>query len=268
MAATLSPSMLALLLRLCAAFPRRVVIISGRKSSTLRGFLGEALASRVTIAASHGHDVSGPGIFVQVGAEYVPDLAKARDELRARLRDVPGAAVEDNTFSISTHLRCVAEQHRAGVAAAVAEVCAAANSAGSRICLRAGADVLELRPACEPPWHKGTAALHLLRALKLDAADASVLALGDDLTDEDTFAALLPPAGSDPKQLAARGIPIIVAPRDSPLAAPGSACVVISRHTRAAYALRGVVEVEAPRSLFFFLTALSRDTGQQDGGVR
>lgn len=233
--ATLAPSMRAALERLVAATDAaggHVAIITGRSTATISRFLGP-LATKVTIAASHGFEISGSRVSLQTAVEYLPDLALARDALSARLAPIPGATVEDNGWSVTAHFRACSETDRAAVERAVAEV---VSAAGPRIVARGGASVLEIRPNPSTPWNKGTAALALLRELGLEDAAAAVLCVGDDLTDEDMFRALLNrPQGP-------RAVTIHVAPSSSQLSADG-ACIVASRPTAAAYALRGVGEV-------------------------
>jgi trehalose 6-phosphate phosphatase len=92
--AFLPESMKGALERAAASFP--LVILTGRSHDKITAFLGSRLASRVQLAASHGHNIRGRYATKAVGAEYVPDLAAARDALTAQLADVPGVAVEDN----------------------------------------------------------------------------------------------------------------------------------------------------------------------------
>ncbi len=82
----------------------------------------------------------------------------------------------------------------------------------------AGKKVFELRPAMD--WDKGRAVLWLLETLGLDRPDVVPLYIGDDVTDEDAFRALVE-----------LGIGIIVAE--------------IPRPTAARYALQDVHEVRA-----------------------
>ena len=63
--------------------------------------------------------------------------------------------------------------------------------------------VYEIQPNVE--WDKGRAVLYLLEALDLDGSDVLPLYVGDDITDEDAFAAL-----------AGRGIGIFVGDADDP----------------------------------------------------
>ena len=56
-----------------------------------------------------------------------------------------------------------------------------------------GKKVIELQPAVE--WHKGKALLWLLQALALDNAKVVPIYIGDDLTDENGFRAVLALAG-------------------------------------------------------------------------
>lgn len=160
-----------------AAFPCTVVI-TGRSAATAARFLGPTLAPRLQLAASHGFDVRGPLANATVGAQYLPDLAAARDALAAALAGVPGASVEDNAFSVTVHYRNVAPADRPAVHAAVeaylaggtggnsgggagsgGRLDAAANGdpapapPGQRLVARPGNCVHELRPAL--PWNKG-----------------------------------------------------------------------------------------------------------------
>ena len=92
--------------------------------------------------------------------------------------------------------------------------------------------VYELQPNLD--WDKGKAVLYLLAALGLDGDDVVPLYVGDDITDEDAFAAL-----------AGRGIGILVADPDDP--------DVDGRSTRAEFVLRDPREV---RDLLDALAAL------------
>ena len=69
-----------------------------------------------------------------------------------------------------------------------------------------GKKVFEVRPRMD--WDKGKAVLWLLDALGLDRPEVTPIYIGDDLTDEDAFAAL--------KE---RGISLLVSERPLPTAA-------------------------------------------------
>jgi trehalose-phosphatase len=86
-----------------------------------------------------------------------------------------------------------------------------------------GKMVFELQPRLD--WDNGKAVLYLLRALRLDRDDVVPVYLGDDITDEDAFAAL-----------AGRGIGVFVGRPNEP--------EVAGRGTAAEFVLDSTEEVE------------------------
>ncbi len=198
--AVLSPEMSAVIGRLA----RRCVIgiVSGRDLSEVRALVQ---TEGVWLAGSHGFDIQGPGGEHQElpeGRARVPALTEAADLLEGLVAKIPGAWVERKRFAVALHHRQVDDRLVPDVEAAVDEVLA--HSTGLR--KTGGKRVFELRP--DVTWDKGRAVEWLLdRCL---ATDDGVLAvyLGDDLTDEDAFAAL-----------AGRGIGIVVESGDRPTAA-------------------------------------------------
>lgn len=140
--AVLAPPMRAAIARLARHAP--VAVVSGRAREKIREFVA---VEGLYYAGSHGFDIDGPGgLRKQVKTSAVPILRAARCQLEVWLRDVPGASVEDNVFSVSIHWRGVAELNRPRVAAAVDAVLALAPF---RATLRkfAGKCVFELRPS-------------------------------------------------------------------------------------------------------------------------
>ena len=159
-----------------------VALMSGRDAEDVRD---RVRLDDLVYAGSHGFDVIWPdGRREQRGTEYVDRLRAAADELDAALADVPGAELEPKRFAVAIHYRRVAEADVARVEAAVAEV------AGRYDDLRrtGGKKVFELRPDLD--WDKGRALVWLLEQLDLDRDAVLPIYLGDDLTDEDAFAAL------------------------------------------------------------------------------
>ena len=266
------PGIVAALARVLERFPHTVVI-TGRSADKARAFLGADVGGRVQLAAAHGHALEGPFLTREVGAEHLPALAAAAAALRRELEGrVPGAAIEDNRYSISVHTRCVPPERVAEVHACVAAYMAAVG-AGAGLAARGGNCVVELRPAMA--WDKGRAAVLLAGALGMDRPHATILAIGDDLTDEDTFSALRADAaapdggsrrvatsgavadgdselGPPPAPPSSRpctrafGLPIIVC--DDGLSAgaadaAATAAVAVPRATAATHALRSPAEV-------------------------
>jgi trehalose 6-phosphate phosphatase len=199
----------ALVSRLAELCP--VAVVSGRDLPDVRARVG----LDVYYAGSHGFDIAGPGGLYHAHPEAVatePELDAAERELRQALARIAGARVERKRFSIATHYRLVRSPEVAAVERAVNAV------RGRHACLRRGRGkkVIELLPDLD--WDKGAAVLWLLHRLELDAADVLPIYVGDDLTDERAFRALV-----------TRGLGVVV--REKP------------RPTLARYRLRDTAEV-------------------------
>lgn len=181
--ATLSAATRKLLIQL--AQQATVAIISGRDRRDVEQRVG---IDGVVYAGSHGFDISGPdGLELQQSdaVQALPDLDAAERDLRQRMQTIPGAQVERKKFAIAVHYRQVpSDQEAKAVATAVAEV--GPQYAGLRV--RGGKKIFELQP--DVRWDKGHAVLWLIDALGLRKSEFVVIYIGDDVTDEDAFAAL------------------------------------------------------------------------------
>jgi trehalose 6-phosphate phosphatase len=189
-----------------------VAVISGRDLADVRGRVGLA---DIVYAGSHGFDIAGPrGLRWEHPDAHacLPALARAEKALREATHEIPGALVERKAYSLAVHFRNV---HEARVQEVERQVNAVA-AREPRLRQRLGKKVFDLVPDID--WDKGRAVLWLLQALAEDSGDTLPLYLGDDLTDEDAFAALR-----------GRGVGIVV--RDE------------ARPTAASYALDSPVEV-------------------------
>ncbi|MFN8105992.1 MAG: trehalose-phosphatase [Acidimicrobiia bacterium] len=176
-----------------------VGIISGRDLEDVRSI---AHAEHVWYAGSHGMDLLGPdGTRHQHpgSVELAPDLAAAADELEDRLASIPHAWVERKRFATAAHYR----QVDATLWPAVAEAVDATLAGHPRLRRTGGKCIYELRPDVD--WDKGRALWWLFDRAGLDRSGTVALYLGDDLTDEDAFAAL----GDD-------GVGIVVVDYDRP----------------------------------------------------
>ena len=187
----------------------RTAIVTGRSLDKIKIFTASlGSPAQFCFAASHGFDIEGAGTHLRPFAVFRPLLIRAAGAMEAALVPFPGAAVEDNFFSVTAHLRCVDEPQRAGAERAVRDAVrrltegeqVAEGEATLELELRPGKLVLEARPLVE--WDKGRACDAILaRPGDFFAAWGGgttpalgplvVLAIGDDLTDEDTFSALL-----------------------------------------------------------------------------
>jgi trehalose 6-phosphate phosphatase len=114
-------------------------------------------------------------------AEYESLAREAEAELHGLAEAVPGVQIENKGPLLAVHYR------RAEDAAAAREAVLAAvgrSAAARRFRLHEGRMVVELRPPLDVD--KGTAAVTLIERLGLRGA----VALGDDITDIDMFAAI------------------------------------------------------------------------------
>lgn len=169
---------------LLRALARRhdVAIVTGRALDDAQAKVG---VDEVIYVGNHGFEIEGPGISHRRAAD-LPDLVDAAGEVaRARLEGIAGITLESKGYSLSVHYRLVDPKVVPRVRAAVDAVLAAAPG----LALHHGKGVFEVRP--DRPWHKGSAVGYVLDHLDAragpDARPRRMLALGDDLTDEDMF---------------------------------------------------------------------------------
>lgn len=174
-----------------------VAIISGRDRADVQKLVG---VDGIVYAGSHGFDISGPQGAVAGSNErdrFLPMLADVEGELRQALAGIAGSQLERKKYSIAVHYRNVADADLA----AVESVVEYALRRYPKLRDLPGKKVHDLQPRID--WDKGKALLHVLRTLGLDQPEVLPVYIGDDITDEDAFAALR-----------RRGIGIIV--RDEP----------------------------------------------------
>ncbi|HSD19765.1 MAG TPA: bifunctional alpha,alpha-trehalose-phosphate synthase (UDP-forming)/trehalose-phosphatase [Anaeromyxobacter sp.] len=172
------------LLRRLAARPRtQVDVVSGRPRATLQRWLG---ALPIGLHAEHGFWSRTPG-GEWVGAE-VPVVAW-REPVIAILREfaerTPGSVVEEKTAGVAWHYRSADPEYGAAQAK---ELSLHLQTLLSNVPIEIlqGDKVIEVRPH---GIHKGRA---VVAAVARAGEGALFLALGDDRTDEDLFAALPP----------------------------------------------------------------------------
>ena len=168
--------------RLLAMTGVSAAVVSGRGLADVRERAG---LPGIPYAGNHGMEIEGPGLR-RIHPEALaarPALEEARSRLEAALVGIPGAWTEDKGLTLSVHFRQSPDDQHARIRQAVRAVAATLPS------LRAteGKMVVEVRPAVE--WDKGRAVHFLLEQMR-PPADAPVLYIGDDRTDEDAFTAL------------------------------------------------------------------------------
>jgi trehalose 6-phosphate synthase len=158
-----------------------LAIVSGRQHEELDRFF--PLPRSVLLVAEHGGWRSGPAGWepmLSVDAKAIDSLAADLQMLRSKY---PGSLLERKTWSLALHYRAVAHHEKMGLlvqASAAIDLWLAANPDYEEL---SGAEVLEIRPriarkANAVAWVKG-----------MLGPQCRLLVVGDDVTDEDMFAA-------------------------------------------------------------------------------
>ncbi len=208
-----------------------VCVVSGRALADLESKVG---LENVYYVAEHGCELRPPGqapscALVELGPEDEATLARFSDALRTQLAGVPGLLIERKRLSTSFHYREMPPDLVPKLRSLLEE----SLGRHTTLVLREGKMVYEVRPAACAT--KGHAVLWLLRHWKSRLGPLHPLCLGDDLTDEDMFAAV-----------DGLGTAILVGQP--------------SRPSQARYFLRDPAEVAA------FLTRLARHVASQGQG--
>jgi len=158
-----------------------VAIVSGRALDDLRERVG---IEGIGYAGNHGLELAlGNDRTVPAQASEWRDVIDATvSALRTRLADVEGCSIESKGLTATVHVRRVADEERRTVQEVLYETVPAIDD---RLEISAGKAIWELRPPID--WDKGSAITAIL-----DRANDGAFAiyLGDDVTDEDAFAAL------------------------------------------------------------------------------
>ena len=162
----------------CAdAFDGAVAIVSGRPISTLDALLDPL---RLPAAGLHGLELRLPDGTVEETAHRTAGLAGLRARFHSLVREDARLVVEDKGSSVALHFRRAPERERE-----LRELVAGAATPRDGYQVMHGKKVLEIRPT---GVDKGTAIDRLLGAPPF-AGRRPVFA-GDDITDEDGFAAV------------------------------------------------------------------------------
>jgi len=139
----------------------------------------------VIYAGNHGLEIAGPGLqFVEpTAARRIKALGELSRHLRTRLRHIAGVEVENKVLSASVHFRRVADAEQEIVQE---NVLTAVGALGNLFDVTIGTKVCEIRPHVH--WHKGMAIRWINQTARL--SDSLPICIGDDITDEDAFAAI------------------------------------------------------------------------------
>jgi len=162
----------------------KVSIVSGRATDDVKGKVN---IDGIFYAGSHGFEIVDPDGNVKINDEakairHVID--EVYEKLSGQLKNVKGALVEHVKYTISTHYRLVSDEDFPKIEQAVDDILK--EYPGLR--KTSGKKVFEIRPKIN--WHKGKAVEWILSVLDYHADNHFAIYIGDDVTDEDAFAAL------------------------------------------------------------------------------
>jgi len=162
-----------------------VAMVSGRPLNELRRLVR---VRNLIYIGNHGLEMwqDGREAGVVVPQSFQEAVARVRSQLAGLVADIPGALVEDKGLSVSLHYRLVPhrlEGHLMGVFAR--EILPLVRSSG--LTVLHGKKVIEFRPRIN--WTKGHAALWVMKHIR--RRWVLPIYIGDDLTDEDAFGALV-----------------------------------------------------------------------------
>jgi trehalose-phosphatase len=170
------------LLRDLRSRPRvSVAVLSGRSLPDVRTYVG---LPALYYGGNHGLEIRGPGIsFRHRGAVSArAALQRLSRRIRRDLRSFPAAVLENKGLTLSVHYRRVPRPHVPRLRRLLRRLQTETSALPVR--WSSGHEVREVLPRVD--WNKGAAALYLMRRLRFPFA----VAVGDDSTDEDLFAAL------------------------------------------------------------------------------
>jgi trehalose 6-phosphate synthase len=220
--------LLELLASLAALPGLRVVIVSGRPHAVLGHYFPEP---SLWLVAEHGAWCRGGGAWQPTIDLDVRPIAALADRLEAIAKGHPGARVERKTWSAVLHYRQVLSHERAPLAVEASVAIDAFLAQHPTFERLDGNQVIEVRPsAARKSMAVGWARQQI-------GPDVRIVAIGDDLTDENLFAA--------------------VGPLDEPILVRGG----ISRRTHARWEVNGV---EAARRFLAFVRDVRRGESVPD----
>lgn len=159
-----------------------LTLISGRQLADVQA---RGRLPGLIYVGNHGLEIQGPGLsFIEPNAAACRGtLNELAAELARKLQAVAGAFVEDKGLTLSVHYRQVAPEEGETVRQIVHATLA---NASYPFVLTMGHKIFNIRPRVA--WDKGTAVRWIIG--QLGKPNALPIYIGDDVTDEDAFAAL------------------------------------------------------------------------------
>ncbi len=179
--AKLDPEIRSILNSLIARSDFHVSLLSGRAVADLRARAG---LTNVIYVGNHGLEIEGDSTcFREPQAEALRrELRSLSLQLKLALSDTEGVEIEDKGLTLSVHFRRLIEQLHDWVRHVTFSTVTRQRS----FTCREGKMVLEVKPKIA--WHKGYAVKWILREVLPHSS--LPICIGDDVTDEDAFAAI------------------------------------------------------------------------------
>ena len=162
----------------------KVSSVSGRATDDVRR---KVQIDNIFYAGSHGFEIVDPqgGVRITEEAQAVTGLIdEVHAKLSGQLKDIKGALVEHVKYTISVHYRLVSEEDFPIIEKAVENIL----KEYPPLRKTEGKKVFEIRPKID--WDKGKAVEWILHVLGYTPEKHFAVYIGDDVTDEDAFAAL------------------------------------------------------------------------------
>lgn len=166
----------------------KLAIISGRAIRDVKRIVG---VEGLIYAGNHGLEIEGPKLKFEapVPLRSKEVIKKIKGQLMKEISNIKGTLLEDKGLTLSLHYRLV---NRRGVPLVkdLFDEAVKPYLAKRLIKVTSGKKVFEIRPPVE--WDKGKVVLWLLARSRFSLGDEDIfpIYIGDDITDEDAFAAL------------------------------------------------------------------------------
>jgi alpha,alpha-trehalase len=163
----------------------QLAIISGRDLKDVKRLVK---VDGIIYAGSHGFDIESPTKLQKTfkeGEAFIAELNEAEKALRERTKGIDGLLIERKKYSIAVHFRLVKPEMAEKIEKEVDQVVDAFASLKKTF----GKKVFEVRPNMD--WDKGKAIEWLVEALGFSRHNVLPIYVGDDVTDEDGFKALI-----------------------------------------------------------------------------
>ncbi|MFP4060779.1 MAG: trehalose-phosphatase [Bacteroidales bacterium] len=164
----------------------KVAVISGRDMEDVRKLV---LLDNIYYAGSHGFRIWKPGgeIFEnEEGKNYLPYLNQMEEALlKEQFFASNGVEIERKRYAIAVHYRNAREKDEKYIIQKVKEI----KKNHPELKAEGGKKIIEIKPDID--WHKGKAIEWLQQILQATEQKNETLYMGDDITDEDGFRALI-----------------------------------------------------------------------------